>query len=65
MEPGVKVVAYETKVILTLLAHQMARADNVREAYLALADAANAEGVHLPDYDDLRKRITEERAKHT
>ena len=56
-------MAYETKVILTLLAQQVAQAQSVREAYALIARAANVEGVQLPGYDDLKKEIEDEKIK--
>jgi len=49
-------MAYETKVILTLLAEALVRTENVREAYGLLVCAANAEGLQLPSYKDARIR---------
>ena len=45
-------MAYETKVILRLLAKQVAKSETLEEAYNAIADAANAEGVIVPSYED-------------
>ena len=50
-------MAYETKVILSLLAQQVAKAKSLEEAYMAIADAANVEGLSLPDYDEAQKKI--------
>ena len=55
-------MAYETKVILTLLAQQVAQAESAREAYSYIARAANVEGLQLPTYDDLRKEIEYEKS---
>ena len=52
-------MSYETKVILALLAQQIAKASSVREAYTMVADAANVEGVKLPDYDEYLKKLEE------
>jgi len=46
-------MAYETKVILTLLAHQVVKSKNLREAYTAIEAAANTEGIKLPTFDEL------------
>ena len=51
--------AYETKVILALLARHVANAKTVREAYDAILDAANVEGVSLPTYDEYVKKLSE------
>jgi hypothetical protein len=56
-------MAYETKVILTLLAQQAALAESPREIYACIARAANAEGLTLPTYDELREEIRTEQAK--
>lgn len=56
-------MAYETKVILTLLAQQVAQAESLREAYVAIIRAANTEGVNLPDYDELKKEMETEKLK--
>ena len=56
-------MAYETKVILTLLAQQIAKAESVREAYAILARAANVEGVRLPAYDELIKEMEQEKSE--
>ena len=50
-------MAYETKVILTLLAQQVGRASSVREVYMMIVRAANIEGVKLPDYDEFLKEL--------
>ena len=56
-------MAYETKVILTLLAQQLVQAESTREAYAFVARAANVEGLQLPPYDDLRKELEEEKLR--
>ena len=45
-------MAYETKVILMLLAQQVAKAKTVKEAYNSIAKAASVEGVSLPTYEE-------------
>ena len=50
-------MAYETKVILALVAQQVAKAKSLEEAYMAIVDAANVEGLSLPDYDEVQKKI--------
>jgi hypothetical protein len=57
---GGMTMAYETKVILALLAQQIAQAKTVREAYGAVKRAANVEGLQLPTMDELLKEIKEE-----
>jgi len=56
-------MAYETKVILALLAQQIAQTESAREAYALIVRAANVEGLKLPDYDDMRKELEEEKTK--
>jgi hypothetical protein len=45
-------MAYETKVILILLAQQIVRCKTIKEAYNSIAKAASVEGVNLPPYED-------------
>ena len=52
-------MAYETKVILTLLSQQIGRARNIKEAYTIIVKAANFEGVKLPSYEDFQKELLE------
>ena len=52
-------MAYETKVILTLLAQQVGMAKTVKEAYTAIVRAANVEGVALPTYEEFMKEMAE------
>jgi hypothetical protein len=48
-------VAYETKVILTLLARHVGNAETLEEAYTIIAEAANVEGLLLPPYKEFKK----------
>ena len=50
-------MAYETKVILALLAQQVGKAKSVKEAYTAIARAANVEGILLASYEDFLKEL--------
>ena len=43
---------YETKVILMLLAQQVAKSRTVKEAYNAIARAASVEDVSLPPFEE-------------
>jgi hypothetical protein len=54
-------VAFETKVILTILAERIALADTVKEAYGAVQRASNVEGVKLPPYEEFRKELLKEK----
>ena len=56
-------MAYETKVILTMLAERIAVADTLEEAYGAIQRASNVEGVKLPSYVELRNELKKEREK--
>ena len=49
-------MAFETKALLSLLAHVVSKADNVKEAYDAILAAANVEGMDLPPYEDMLKK---------
>jgi len=62
-EKGDLNLAYETKVILTLLARQIAKSETIAEAYGAVLMAANVEGVQLPELDEMIKKIEEEARK--
>jgi hypothetical protein len=48
-------MAYETKVILALLAERIANADSAEEAYEVITKAASVEGLQLPTYEEARK----------
>ena len=48
-------MAYETKVILNLLAQQIARCNTLEEAYVAVQQAANVEGLNIPSLKELRE----------
>jgi len=52
-------MAYETKVILTLLAQQIGRAKTVKEAYTLVIQAANIEDFKLPSYEEFLKELEE------
>ena len=53
-------MAYETKVILALLAQQVGKAKSVKEAYNAIVKAANVEGMQLASYEEFLKEMEEE-----
>ena len=50
-------MAYETKVILMLLAGQIGRARSVKEAYSMVVKAASVEGLELPSYEEFQKEL--------
>jgi hypothetical protein len=47
---------YETKVILALLARQVGNAETLEEAYNAIVEVANVEGVQLPSYEEFKEK---------
>jgi len=53
-------MAYETKVILTMIAEAIARAKTVKEAYGFVVRAANAEGLKLPTYEEFKEILEQE-----
>ena len=57
---GGDLMAYETKVILMLLAEQAAKAKTAKEAYNAIRRAANVEGIQLPSYEEFQKKLEED-----
>jgi len=57
MQEGGCTMAYETKVILTLLAEYVGRAKTVKEAYDVIVRAANVEGVELPNYEEFLRQL--------
>ena len=52
-------MAYEIKVILALLAKNIGKARNVKEAYSTVVDAANVEGLSLPSCEEFKKEQQE------
>ena len=52
-------MAYETKVILTLLAQQISKCSSVNEAYNAVKIAANVEGLEIPPLETMQKKLAE------
>jgi len=50
-------MAYETKVLLSLISQQVARAKSVKEIYSIIVNAANVEGLQLPSYEEIQKSI--------
>ena len=60
MRKGESVMAYETKVIMTLLAERIARARTVKEAYTVVAKAAGVKGLKLPTYEETLKEFEAE-----
>jgi len=54
-------MAVETKIILSLLAKVISNAETVEEAYEAVVEAANVEGLSLPSYEEVVERRKEKR----
>jgi len=54
-------MAYETKVILSLLAQQVGKCKTIKEAYTAIVRAASVEGLVLPSYEEFMEQVEEER----
>ena len=48
-------MAYETKVILSLLAKSVGNSKSIKEAYEHIVEAANVEGMKLPNYSEFIK----------
>ena len=45
-------MAYETKVILSLLAQSISKVQTIEEAYDVIRNAANVEGIQLPTFEE-------------
>ena len=56
-------MAYETKVILTMLAEYIGKAKTIREAYNFVVKAANVEGLELPSFDEFQRNLESEDTK--
>jgi hypothetical protein len=50
-------MAYETKVILKSLANQVVFAKTPKQAYEMIRDAAEVEGLKLPDYEKAKAKF--------
>jgi len=50
-------MAYDTKVMLTLLAQAIAKSKSIEEAYMVVVRAANVEGVQLPPLSEMMAEI--------
>jgi len=50
-------MAYDTKVLLSLIARYVAKADSLEDAYNAIKGAANVEGVTLPTYEEMVNEV--------
>ena len=54
-------MAYETKVILQLLADTVVKSKTLEEAYESIAGAAKVEGLTLPSYKEALETLEERR----
>ncbi|MCL2421850.1 MAG: hypothetical protein FWD03_08340 [Defluviitaleaceae bacterium] len=54
-------MAYETKLIMALLAERVAKAETVEEAYSVISNAASVEGLKLPTYEDAKEKFKEKK----
>ena len=50
-------MTYETKVVLSAIAHVVAKSETLEEAYYAVKEMANVEGLVLETYEEKRKTI--------
>ncbi|MCL2853039.1 MAG: hypothetical protein FWE20_08425 [Defluviitaleaceae bacterium] len=50
-------MAYETKVLLAILARYVAKADTLEDAYDAIKSAANVDGMNLPTYEEMVREV--------
>ncbi|MCL2574837.1 MAG: hypothetical protein FWE33_00230 [Defluviitaleaceae bacterium] len=53
-------MALETKVILQMILHQIAMAENLKQAYDMVAAAASVEGMEVLSYEELLKKMGKE-----
>jgi len=56
-------MVYETKAILSLLARHIGNSKTVEEAYEAVVEAANVEGLEIPSYKEFIKRKNDREAE--
>jgi rubrerythrin len=61
MKKELNPMAYETQVILKLLADSIGRVKTAREAYNIVARAARNEGVNVLSYEEFTKILDEEK----
>ena len=58
-------MAYETKVILTMLANDVVKSKSLEEVYNFIAKAASVEGLNLPTYAEAKKEFKESKKPKT
>jgi len=52
-------MAYDTKALLSLIANAIAKSETLKEAYAAIMEAANVEGVSILSYEEAKEKIEE------
>jgi len=57
-------MAFETKVLLSLLLDSIAKSESVKEAYNVVAKAASVEGVKVPPYESAIEEIEQVRKEN-
>ena len=55
-------MAYETKVILMMLANQVALAKTTKQAFEMIRSAAQVEGLSIPEFEQVRAALMGEEA---
>jgi len=53
-------MAYDTKLIVKLIAQGIAKCDTVKEAYRYVKNAASVEGMELPTYEEMKEELEKE-----
>ena len=53
-------MAYETKVILMMLANQVALAKTTKQAFEMIRSAAQVEGLSIPEFEQVRAALLSE-----
>jgi len=53
-------MAYDTKVMLKLIAQNVAKSKTVKEAYNTVKFAASAEDVDLPAFEDMKREFEDD-----
>ncbi|MCL2071840.1 MAG: hypothetical protein FWH07_06375 [Oscillospiraceae bacterium] len=56
-------MAYETKVLLSLLGDVTVKAESTEEVYLSIQKMANVEGVFMKPFDEAKKELSAARQK--
>jgi len=54
---GGEIMAFETKLILKLIAQEISKCVTAKEAYRCVRNAANVEGLKLPTFDGMKKEL--------